>query len=490
MEAFVSAIPVLTLIVGLAERHGAYILCVCAVQALEIASRISYNSERWTFGNVWRKFSEKFVSPEILLLLFPDCFGLSDIFVVEISNFLVLRRDSRRWFDGFGFITLLICFAFGWFNRMKLLLLLCALLSRELRLLFHSYEVLYLQTLVSLAGINLSTSNSINFSNPHSPTTILFLAQYALFFLYISVLITLLISEFFKIRDNVQKTVCFGAILIICVTRLIWPVYGALVVENPLLWLKSLFIRDGYLGGYVSLYWVVLIGLFAGLAETAATKFGVHKVISRKIFHLLIVLMFLPLLHITKLQGFISYALAGAFAIFVLVEFGRIVLAPPLFKPIGQYFEIFILQKEKLWKTPIITSHISLLLATASTIWFSCTLEGTNYQSSAPLIRYFGLITVGIGDSFAAIFGSKFGRKKWPDRQKTIVGTFAAFSSMVLSTIFVYCFLYRRIGCREIIVIAITFLFTALSEVAIEANDNLFLPIYSVSLYIGINSII
>ena len=61
----------------------------------------------------------------------------------------------------------------------------------------------------------------------------------------------------------------------------------------------------------------------------------------------------------------------------------------------------------------------------------------TNYAwKNYTLIYFSGILSVGIGDSFASIFGIMYGKTKWPSSNKTIVGTIAGISSQILAIAF------------------------------------------------------
>ncbi len=90
-----------------------------------------------------------------------------------------------------------------------------------------------------------------------------------------------------------------------------------------------------------------------------------------------------------------------------------------------------------------------------------------------------GLMTVGIGDSFASLIGSRFGRTKYPFSKKSLEGTLA----LICSQLLVFYILSARFELFDLFALP-NFLFISISVVAsgfVEAfsvdNDNLVLPL-------------
>lgn len=93
-------------------------------------------------------------------------------------------------------------------------------------------------------------------------------------------------------------------------------------------------------------------------------------------------------------------------------------------------------------------------------------------DTSSTLIHTSGLAILGVGDSLASIFGSRFGRRKWMPgiSSKTIEGTAAA----ILGTFF---FLVLTSGCCSGTVSSlVASVLVALLEAMTNHVDNLVLP--------------
>lgn len=49
-----------------------------------------------------------------------------------------------------------------------------------------------------------------------------------------------------------------------------------------------------------------------------------------------------------------------------------------------------------------------------------------------------GVLSIAIGDSFAALIGRAYGRRRWPGSHRTYLGSFASFFSQVCMYVCVY----------------------------------------------------
>ncbi|VDL82658.1 unnamed protein product [Nippostrongylus brasiliensis] len=84
-----------------------------------------------------------------------------------------------------------------------------------------------------------------------------------------------------------------------------------------------------------------------------------------------------------------------------------------------------------------------------------------------------GVASVGVGDSFAAIIGSKYGVTKWPRRKKTVEGSLAMGASMAAFL------LVARLFCTEnsgfVVVLLVSTVLSAVEAVT-DNIDNIILP--------------
>jgi len=241
---------------------------------------------------------------------------------------------------------------------------------------------------------------------------------------------------------------------------------------------------DNGIAGKVCVYWLAVLVIGIPIAQWAMKQLQLTKTEGRKIFHALILLLFLPPLSMTRLHVFVSFAGGVTLCIFLWLEYLRLYVFHNQLSVVNEYFELFVTENEQYQQGRIITSHVTLLVGCAAPLWMHLYLPN---DMSDWVIPFIGLITVGVGDAMAAVVGSRYGQTKWPHSRKSYVGSLAAFLSMLLFTLFIIY--YTEQVCHLGIVI-ITLLCTTFAEVLIPGNDNLILPSYCTLLYILLKSII
>jgi len=130
-----------------------------------------------------------------------------------------------------------------------------------------------------------------------------------------------------------------------------------------------------------------------------------------------------------------------------------------LIRGLGDFFTAHAAEHEKGY----IASHIYLLIGC---LWpFTTPLA---HHETRHCVKYVGLAVLGVGDSAAAIFGSKFGSSNRIYNGKSIVG----FLSFTIS----FFIFYMYVGTMPPIYALITALFGAFIEILCKAADNVVLP--------------
>ncbi|KAK7067976.1 hypothetical protein SK128_026193 [Halocaridina rubra] len=174
---------------------------------------------------------------------------------------------------------------------------------------------------------------------------------------------------------------------------------------------------------------LTLLGCWGGLSLLAMLitvwakrKTGLATTVLRKIYHILIVLVFTPgiLLDLTLAY----FASAAVMMLFCLLEFIRIQGIEPIASIISAAFYTFLDEKDT---GELILSHIYLVVGVATPLWlnpcpFDATSDSLTTPSLLPLLA--GVLAVGVGDTAASVGGTYFGRKKWSGTKKTVEGSF------------------------------------------------------------------
>ncbi|PSR90805.1 hypothetical protein BD289DRAFT_206569 [Coniella lustricola] len=137
----------------------------------------------------------------------------------------------------------------------------------------------------------------------------------------------------------------------------------------------------------------------------------------RKIFHFMMVSMFLPAIFIDP--TWCALALAIVLAIFLLLDLLRASQLPPLSKPIRIFLQPYTDGRDH--QGPVVISHIFLLIGCAIPLWLSLaslSRTGTGnmrgWETPArELSMVAGVICVGLGDAAASLIGRRYGKHKW-----------------------------------------------------------------------------
>ncbi|KAI9809805.1 MAG: hypothetical protein M1825_000238 [Sarcosagium campestre] len=157
--------------------------------------------------------------------------------------------------------------------------------------------------------------------------------------------------------------------------------------------------------------------LAAGLAVVLrlSTVFEVDT--RRKVFHGIMVVMFLPVTFIDP--TFASLALSLILAIFLLLDLLRASQLPPVSRPLANFLAPYVDGRDL--RGPVVISHIFLLIGCAIPLWLS--LAGHERLSVNPWIGWevgsrdlgmvAGIVCVGMGDAAASLVGRRMGRHKW-----------------------------------------------------------------------------
>ncbi|MCJ1417216.1 hypothetical protein MMC32_003558 [Xylographa parallela] len=157
----------------------------------------------------------------------------------------------------------------------------------------------------------------------------------------------------------------------------------------------------------------------------------------RKVFHGMMVVMFLPTVFLDP--PFTALAFALILAIFLLLDLFRASQLPPVSKPLTYFLAPYVDGRDH--RGPIIVSHIFLLIGCAIPTWLS--LAATTRTGTDPfegwdvatrdLSMVTGIVCVGMGDAVASLIGRRYGRRRWPwSGGKSLEGSIAFAVAVVL----------------------------------------------------------
>lgn len=180
------------------------------------------------------------------------------------------------------------------------------------------------------------------------------------------------------------------------------------------------FIRQSILGEantrlLLSGYWLVVIIIGLAVVFRLSPIYEVDT--RRKVFHFMMVAMFLPTIFIDP--TYIALALSIVLVVFLLVDLLRASQLPPLSGPIAQFLTPYVDGRDL--RGPVVISHIFLLIGCAIPLWLSLAAlprigEGPLAGWEVPvrdISMVAGVVCVGLGDAAASLIGRRWGHRKW-----------------------------------------------------------------------------
>ncbi|POR36731.1 Dolichol kinase sec59 [Tolypocladium paradoxum] len=165
----------------------------------------------------------------------------------------------------------------------------------------------------------------------------------------------------------------------------------------------------------LSAYWFVI--LVIGLVVVFQLKETYEVDTRRKVFHFMMVGMFLPATYIDPTYA--ALALSLVLAIFLILDLLRASQLPPLSKPIASFLAPYVDGRD--FRGPVVISHIFLLIGCAIPLWLALAAlprTGMGHMAGwevptrdASMVS--GVICVGLGDAAASLIGRRYGHRKW-----------------------------------------------------------------------------
>jgi len=302
--------------------------------------------------------------------------------------------------------------------------------------------------------------------------------------------------------------------MLVAISLLLYPLFYVLLPTEPLNWLMDFILfqpKESLVSRRVSvlLYWIILCicGVcFApnGTSEDAETGFfkpianwnarnaltmpkkiekpieakrglklsSIPNIILRKYYHLLATMLFLPAIIIEPVFCAVSFCIGLTF--FILAEYIRIIELYPIGAPLNRFMKSYCDSRDS---GELILTHSYLLVGCSLPLFAAQISKSKNW-----LLSVSGVLILGIGDSFASLVGTEFGRHKWSkSSQKSVEGTTAGIISILLLINIVQFFVDRSmkmfVSFHSFCQIVFPTVLGGLFEAATVQIDNLFLPI-------------
>ena len=303
-----------------------------------------------------------------------------------------------------------------------------------------------------------------------------------IFFAFTFAFIVTLSPIWYALRHGVESTFLKSVsifALLLSIAFVGTPVLAKFLGMNPVYWFwdKFLFANPARpkIVGYMGV--LTLLSIMTGVYLINYSRINI--VTRRKLFHILAVLIYTPALLLDL--DTISLGSAVALCALILLELYHNLLIGPFSAKIHTFMQElsgFSLNNSN----GIYLNHIYLILGLSLPCWLLPVHRGFR------LFVYAGVLSLGVLDAFAAICGTKFGKRKWFKNEKSVEGFISGFIATAIA-IFVITSLDRgiapfslKIRPHRLIRTLLSLFLTSLIETITTQHDNLILSPFFFSL--------
>lgn len=194
----------------------------------------------------------------------------------------------------------------------------------------------------------------------------------------------------------------------------------------------------------------------------------------RKIFHILIVLVYIP--GLIYECTFLYLASGVALAAFSILDMIRLLKIPPIDSVLAEAFATLHDDKDA---GNIALTPFCLLIGCSLPMWINpCPCSEADSASGMNMLPMLaGILSVGIGDTSASVFGSLFGKHKWSGSNRSLEGSLAFILSQSIAIVPLYLFNLAPQDGSSIVLCLSAIVITAGVEAFTDQIDNLVLPL-------------
>ena len=329
----------------------------------------------------------------------------------------------------------------------------------------NSFSVGEALTISQLITYFIFNSISLLFQNP--PQNLVVICSFVGF---VTCLIHLIVIFSFTLYEINNSICCFLSIIFVVTLSLAMFVFSQ-IINEVLNFFVSFFSENQPIRLYLIIYWVCLVTicLIYAIRRISSIKASTAE---RKVFHVFILLVYIPGLFFDIPLLFFSSTLV--FCSFVFIS---IICAYEL-KPLVIYLlPILNIFTDKQDMGLFILTPIYLVLGLSYPIWIffiknPYVIGGIN--SKLPLVCFSGILSVGLGDACASVVGSKYGFIKIPGTTKTVEG---ALSSIAIQLFAIFCLDFFCVVQVFYVNVFFAVCIISIIESCTDEIDNLVLPL-------------
>lgn len=265
-----------------------------------------------------------------------------------------------------------------------------------------------------------------------------------------------------------RKTFLFWLLAIAVMgSATLFPIFG----QPALIVVVQFILHEPQRMQIVSLYLTMLL-LTSIFVVWQIRKSSSTNTTTRKIFHLLIVLVYLPGLWY---QCTILYVGSGfMLALLLLLETCRLVKLAPIYGTLDRAVACFIDEKDA---GAVALTPIYLLVGCSMPLWIHPVPCDLTDSAGLDLLKLMaGVLSVGIGDTMASVCGFYLGRHRWPGSVKSVEGTLGCMLGQVATIYALFYFRYVQLNTLKAATAGVAIIINSLIEARTDQVDNLVIP--------------
>lgn len=280
---------------------------------------------------------------------------------------------------------------------------------------------------------------------------------------------TLVLSQIYTWVPQLVSTLSWGALFYgTAIYQLNW-----ILGENAIKWLYD-YIFESENNRQIFIVWLGVLAIIIPAVFFLQSYLSLNM--RRKVWHVcLVVLLLGSQLILTVHIEFTLIALLGTIFLFATAELVRSQNVWPLGQWLRKVLAPFQDEKDQ---GGLSLSYVYLIVGATIPIVYDYMQHG----ESASIIRYLGIIALGLGDTMALIVGHKFGSWKWKGSTKSVQGTIAFVVTVLATCVGLDYYMQQNNSVNFIRVsnwenVLVATLIAGVLEGVCDVNDNFLIPL-------------
>ncbi|XP_055638016.1 dolichol kinase [Toxorhynchites rutilus septentrionalis] len=286
--------------------------------------------------------------------------------------------------------------------------------------------------------------------------------------LQIILLATCLIITLCRFRIFRGTVMFWATTSTIIIGTIIFPIYEQILFVVLLEFIFNDLKRIAAIAFYMIL--LLVTGLFA---TWQANRSATVNTTTRKIFHILILMVYL---HGLLYQCTLLYVASTLMLVLLLIlETARAIKLQPIYKLLERVVICFIDEKDT---GSVALTPVYLLVGCSLPMWLHPVVCDLTDSAGHNLIKLMaGVLSVGIGDTAASVCGYNFGKHKWPGSVKSVEGTLASIAAQAGMVFILFKMSFIHLSTVRAANTGVAIIVNALVEAKTNQIDNLVLPL-------------